>query len=74
VVRRLALARLVGENQARPLPGLVGFGDDGTGDWFALRGRDGVVVHVSGVTGDQHRLADSLVAFWSGWLAGEITT
>jgi len=68
------LARLVGENQARPLPGLVGFGDDGTGDWFAVRGRDGIVVYVSRVTGDQHHLADSLATFWSGWLAGEITT
>lgn len=68
------LGHLVEENQARPLPGLVGFGDDGTGDWFALRPRDGAVVHVSGVTGDQNQLADSLVTFWRAWLAGEIRT
>lgn len=51
------------------------FGDDGTGDPFCISHQNGGPVWwLSLIDGEMVVLADSLLAFWDGWLRGEITT
>jgi len=53
--------------------GLVGFGDDGTGDPFCVPrdGSDGVF-HWSSIDGEATLLAGATAEFWPGWVAGTL--
>ena len=72
--------RIAEETERLRAEGLVGedvlcFGDDGTGDPFCISHQDGgPVCHLYPITVEMTVLADSLLAFWDGWLRGEIST
>ena len=81
------LARIVEDNvgfgrdgQSRLGPGLVAFGDDGTGNPFCLAvpaldsPRDSKVYWWGWIDLEAVELASSLRDFWEGWLRGEIQT
>lgn len=63
------------EDQHFP-PGLVVFGDDGTGAPFCLGidGSDEVVYTYSPIEARAWPLASRLSDFWLGWLSGTLTT
>jgi hypothetical protein len=74
-----SLERLVAENLGAwaggdlPLPAsLLGFGDDGAGDWFCLltQGARGAVYHWGWIDGAARRVAADLPSFLPRWLDG----
>lgn len=61
--------------ETEPRRGLLGFGDDGTGDPFCVELKGGTTVfHWSPIEQLARPLAPDLLQFWTGWFTGTIGT
>ncbi len=76
------LSRLVTDNlkawasEDLALPAaLLGFGDDGSGDWFCMRSQDpsASILHWSWIDGAARPIAHGLRSFLPRWLDGDLT-